>query len=223
MVSRAMTRPPIAAWTAILNSCRGISSLSLAQIERPRASGGGAVGDEGEGIDRVLVDQDGDAHEVGGFVGVHRVVETRIAAADGFQAVVEIEHHLVERNAVDGHCAAADIGEIDLLAAAIVAQAQDGAEVVVGHHDGGAYPGFLDVVDQRGVGHVGGVVQLGDGAAGAVDAIDDAGGGGDQIEIEFAREAFLDDLEMQKSQESHSGNQNPARRRFRGRSESSHR
>ena len=38
MVSRAITRPPMAAWIAILNNWRGISSLSLAQIDRPRAS-----------------------------------------------------------------------------------------------------------------------------------------------------------------------------------------
>ena len=31
-----MMRPPIAAWIAILNSCRGIRSFSLPQIARPR-------------------------------------------------------------------------------------------------------------------------------------------------------------------------------------------
>ena len=36
-----MTRPPIAAWMAILNNCRGISSFSLAQIARPRLSADG--------------------------------------------------------------------------------------------------------------------------------------------------------------------------------------
>jgi hypothetical protein len=57
----------------------------------------------GQRIDRLFVDQDLHAHQVARLVAGHLVVEAGIAAGDGFQPVVEVEHHLVERQLVDHH------------------------------------------------------------------------------------------------------------------------
>ena len=158
------------------------------------------MGDEAERVDGVAVDHDRDADELAFLVAVHGVVEARIAAADGFEAVVEVEDDLVERQAVDGHGAVADVCQVGLLAAAFVAEREHGAEIVVGHHDGGADPGLLDGGDGGALGHVGGVVELLDGAVGAGDAVDDRGCGGDQVEVELPAQALLDDFKVEEAQ-----------------------
>ena len=158
-VSRAMTRPPIAAWIAILKSWRGISSFSRSQ-SAAAALGLAAVDDHGQRVDRLVVDQDIHHHQIALAVVVELIVEAGIAAADRFQPVVEIEHHLVQRQAIDQHRAAADIGQLDLLAAALLAELQDPAQMLVGHQDRRLDPRLLDMVDPHRVGHVGRVVQL---------------------------------------------------------------
>src|SRR5262249_30258876 len=80
-----------------------------------------AMGDETERVDRVLVHQDGNAHQIALGVAVHLVVEAGVAAADGFQAVVEVEHHLVQREAVYRHGPVADVSEVYLLTAPLAA------------------------------------------------------------------------------------------------------
>ena len=56
--------------------------------------------------------------------------------------------------------------------------------------------------DLRGFGHVGRVVQLLRWPPLVVwMLVDDAGGGGDQVEVELAAEAFLDDLEVEEAEE----------------------
>ncbi len=122
IVSRAMMRPPIAAWMAILKSWRGIRSFSRSQSARPRCSACALVHDDAERIDRLGVDQDRHLHQLAFLVAHHLVVEAGIAARDRLQPVVEVEHHFVQRQAIDRHGARAGIGELDLLAAALLAE-----------------------------------------------------------------------------------------------------
>ena len=65
------------------------------------------------------------------------------------QAVVEVEHHLVQRQLVDEHGAAAGVGEVFWMPAPVLAELEDGAEVLVGDEDGRLDPRLLDVVDAR--------------------------------------------------------------------------
>src|SRR3546814_3967569 len=68
-------------------------------------------------------------------------------------------------------------------------------------------PRLLDALDPIGIGHVGRVVELDGALAGAilrsgeVDVVDDARRGGDEIEIIFAGQALLDDLEVEEAEE----------------------
>ena len=50
------------------------------------------------------------------------------------------------------------------------------------------------------IGHVGRVVQVAHRAVGQVHPVDDRGRGRDQVEVEFARQPLLDDLEMQQAE-----------------------
>ena len=73
--------------------------------------------------------------------------------------------------------------------------------MIVRDEDGCLDPGFLELGDLGRVRHVRGVVQLHPGAVGFFELVDDAGSGDHQIEVELARQALLDDFEMEKSQE----------------------
>ncbi len=57
-------------------------------------------------------------------------------------------------------------------------------------------------LDARDIGHVGGIVQLLHRAVVQMHAVDDAGRGGDEIEIEFALQPLADDFQMQQAQKS---------------------
>ena len=116
MVSRATMRPPMAAWIAIGNIWRGISSLSSAANRATAAFGARSMRNEGKGVDRFIIDQDIDHGQIGLVVAFDLVVEAGIAAADRFEPVVEIEYHLVERQAIDHHGPISGIGKINLLA-----------------------------------------------------------------------------------------------------------
>src|SRR3546814_11361754 len=81
--------------------------------------GGGAVNDHREGVDRLAVDQDVHLDEIALAVPDLVIVEAGIAAADALQAIVEVEHDLVQRQLVGEMGAAGDAGPIILAAGAV--------------------------------------------------------------------------------------------------------
>ena len=174
--------------------------LQLLAHDAAAAVGARAVDDQRQRIDRLGVDQDRHLDEVAGLIADHLVVERGIAAADRFEAVVEIEHHLVERQLVDEHGARARIRQLLLTPAPVLAQLEDAAEIFVRHHDGRLDPRLLDALDLGRIRHVGRVVHLDHRAVVHVEVVDDARRRGDQIEIEFAVEALGDDLKMQQAE-----------------------
>ena len=99
------------------------------------------------------------------------------------------------------HPALIQVCHVDILAPAILAQVHDAAHILRGRDDGGPDKGLLRQLDLRGIGVVEGVVDHGDGAVGAGDPVDHAGGGGDEVQVEFPLQPQLDDLHMQQAQE----------------------
>jgi hypothetical protein len=75
-----------------------------------------------ERVDRIGVDQDLHLYEIRRPEIGELVVERGIALGYRFEPVVEVEHHLVEGQIVFHHGAVAHIGELDLHAAAVLAQ-----------------------------------------------------------------------------------------------------
>ena len=120
-----------------------------------------------------------------------------------FQPVVEIEHHFVERQFVGHLRAAADIGQVLLDAAAVLAQLQDRAEIFVG-----AYRSSPRSTARRccsillGSGMSAGLCSsICAGAVGQLDLVDHRRRGGDQVEVVFAGQPLLDDLEVEQAEE----------------------
>ena len=172
----------------------------LAHGAAPRL-GPSAVDEHAQRIDGLGVDEDRHLHEVAGAVFLEHIVEGRIALGDRFQPVIEVEHHFVQRQVVDHHRAGADVGELPLSAAAVLAELDDGAEILVRREDGRLDPRLGDAFDPHGIWHVGGVVQLDLVTVGQRDFIDHARGRRDQVEIELPAQALLNDLKVEKAQE----------------------
>jgi hypothetical protein len=99
MVSRAITLPPMAAWIGILNIWRGIRSFSRSHMCAAAAfSARAAVDDHRERVDRLVVDQDLTSSRGRPRVAVRSGSRSwHSPSADRLQAVVEVEHHLVQR------------------------------------------------------------------------------------------------------------------------------
>ncbi|MNW22000.1 hypothetical protein D3C71_2232340 [compost metagenome] len=60
-------------------------------------------------------------------MGVEVIVKTRIALRDRLQAIIEVKDHFIERQVIFDHGAIADIAQIVLDAAAVLAELEDAA------------------------------------------------------------------------------------------------
>ena len=156
--------------------------------------------DHRQRIDRITVHQDRHLHKLAGAVFVDGVIKAGIAAGNRFQPIIEIEHHLVQRQPIDRHRAVAGIGQVDLLAAALGAKRQHRPQIFIRRHDGGLDPGLLDLGDLCHLRHVGRVVKADLGTVRHGHGVDNRRRGRNQIEIEFAFQPVADDLHMEKSE-----------------------
>ena len=127
------------------------------------------------------------------------IIERCVAARNALQAIIEIEHDLVQRQLIDDHGTRSGIGQLLLPAAAVLTELQNGAEIIVGDQDGRFDPGFVDVIDLDDFRHIGRIVHLDHRAVVHMQMIDDARRRRDEIEIEFPFEPLGDDLEMQEA------------------------
>src|SRR3546814_19447027 len=94
-----------------------------------------------------------------------------------------------------------DIGEVLLDAAPVLAQLQDAAELFVGHIDGGVDPPLLAAVYMDRVGHVGRIVKLLPRPVVHEHVVDHRWSRGDEVDVLFTAEPFLNDLQIQEASE----------------------
>ncbi len=186
---------------ATSNIWRGMSSLIFETRSFAAFVGEVAVDDDGEGVDGLAGDQDVELdHGRFPIVG-QMIVEGSVAARNGFEAVVEIEDDLVERQFVVEHDAGgADVLESFLLAALFFDQRENAADIFFVGENGGEDDGLLDFGDLAGIEPARRVVDFDHGAVGFVDLVADAGSGGDEVEIELALQAFLNDFHMEQAE-----------------------
>ena len=162
-----------------------------------------AVHQHGERVDGLAVDQDVHLHQIALAVELHVVVEAGVALRNGFQAVVEIQYHFVERQLVDQHhTVLADVFQLLLDATAVFAELEQTAHEVGTRENGGLDDGFLDARDLGQGRQSGGVIHIQFRVIREVDLIAHRGRGGDEIQIELAFEALLHDFHVQQAQES---------------------
>ncbi|MCY1171193.1 hypothetical protein D9M73_112970 [compost metagenome] len=168
----------------------------------PAHFGGAAVDDHRQRIDGFLVDEDAHLDEVALALADLGVVEAGIALGERLQAIVEIEHDFVERQLIGRLGAAADISEVLLDAATVLAELQHAAEIFVGDIDHRLNPRLGNALDLVGIGHVGGVVQFDRAAAmRQLEFVHHRRCGGDEVEVVLARQALLDDFEVEQPEE----------------------
>ena len=97
------------------------------------AFGGRGVGvqDERESVDRLAGDEHVELYKLALLIAGQMIIERGVAFRDRFQAVVKIEHDLVERQLVNEHHAVGrDVFELFLHAAFFVEQRQNAAEIM---------------------------------------------------------------------------------------------
>ena len=130
------------------------------------------------------------------------VVDRGIAPGDGLEAVIEIEHDLVERNLVGEHdTVAGGVFEPLLHAALLLEQFQNPAQVVVRGDHGHQKHRLLDLLDRRLGWPAAGVIDFHHLAIGLGHTVAHAGRGGDQAYIKLPLQALLHDLQVQQAQE----------------------
>jgi len=169
------------------------------------AVGGGLFGvdDGGEGLDGFAGDEDVHLDHLLGTVAGVFVVHGAVAAGHGLELVIEIDEDLGEGDGAGEH----DAGVVDgfgvlEFAAFLHEELHDVADELGGDHDEDADHGFADLADFGGLGEEGGVVDDDLRAVGLGDLVDDRRVGGDDIHVELAAEAFLDDFHVEEAEES---------------------
>ena len=144
------------------------------------------------------------------------IVERGVAARDGFETVVKIEHDFSQGQLIRKHDAGgAYIFEALLAAAFFFHQFQNAADIFFVGDDGGHYDrlfGLGDLADRR---PAGGIVNLHCLAISLGDAEADSGSGGYEVQAEFALQTLLDDLHVQQTKKTTAKAEAQSHRRFR--------
>ena len=157
--------------------------------------------DDRERVDFLAVEKDVDLDDVGGPVFLELVVHRRVAARDALQLVEEVEDDLGQRHLVGEQHLAAVVGHVLLLAALQVGQRHHRTDVLLRHVELDRDDRLADLGDSAEVGHLRGVLDLDQVAAVELDLVDDRRRGRDQVLVELALEALLDDLHVEQPEE----------------------
>ena len=158
--------------------------------------------DDRQRVHGIPVDEDIQLHERRRPEAGHMVVEGGVAARNGLQLVVEVEHDFVERQFVgDEHPVRRQVLQRFLDAALVLAQLQDSAHVLVGREDHRRDDWLVDPRNPAGVRQLGGAVDLLHLAVGRRHAVQDARRGRHEVDVELTFQPLLHDLHVQQPQE----------------------
>ncbi len=173
------------------------------QLGGQRAAAGGgfvAVYDAGEGVHALPVHHHVQLHHIGFEVSGGFVIHAAVATGDALDAVVKVNEDFVERQcALEHHAGGVEGLGVFEQAALITDEVHHVADVFVGANDEVSNDGFLNPVNDRGIGHVRGVVDFHLGAVGEHYLVNHAGVSRDDVHVELAPQTFLDDFQMQQA------------------------
>ncbi len=157
---------------------------------------------DGQRVADLAVEQYVQLDQLAAGIAVELVVEGRIAARARLERVKKVVDDLVEGHfVVNLHASRLNVLHIDVHAALLLAQLHDGAHIVGRREDLRRNHGLLHVVDVGRIGQISGVVDVQLGTVGLDHVVDHRGRGGNQIQIELALQALLNDLHVQQTQE----------------------
>src|SRR5262249_25945674 len=163
----------------------------------------GAMCDDGKRVHSLAGDEDVDLHQLALAKADHLVVHRGVALGARLQLVVEVVDDLGERNLVlENDPVARPVLEVLELAAPVLAELHHRADVGRRLDDAELHEGLGDGLDHRRVRQQGRVVDLHYSATFQVDLVLDGRRGRDQVQLEFALQAFLHDLEVKQAEES---------------------
>ena len=160
------------------------------------------IGERRKRIDRFAVEQDVQLDELRRLVSRAVVVERRIAFRNALELVVEVEDDLRKGHVeVDLHAVLRDEGLVFHHAALVDAEFDDVAQKFGLGDDLREDIGFFDLGDLGHFGQSRRVVHLHHVALRRGDAVRHVGHGRDDVHVEFAVEALLNDLHVEQSEE----------------------
>src|SRR5215471_3457278 len=161
-----------------------------------------AVADEGKGVHSLSCHEEIYFHEVRLPVARKMVVQRRVPAGDGFQAVIKIQHNLVERQLIGQENAlGGNVLEPLLHAALFLHQRQYPAQVFVIGEDSRRDHRFFDLGDISERGKLCRAFYVQDRVVLRSDAIAHTRSCGNKVQIELPLQTLLDDLHVQQAQE----------------------
>ena len=148
--------------------------------------------------------QDIELHKLGRTILVELVVERGIALSAALELVKEVQDELGKRH-IEAHLDrfARQVDHVGRNAAVLDGELHDGARVLRRADDLCLEVGFLDTLDARGLGKVLRAADIDHLAVGLVDVIVDRGTRGNEVQVELALQAFLNDFHVQQAQEAH--------------------
>src|SRR5690606_16176387 len=161
-----------------------------------------AVDDRRERVHGIAVEEDVELDEVARALADDLVVERGIASADGLQAVVEVEDDLAEGELVlEVHALGVEVVRVDVRPAAVLAERHQRADVLGRGDDLGLDVGLADLGDLADGRHLARVRDFELRPVRQLDRVADVRERGDDVEVELAVEALLDDLHVEHAEE----------------------
>ena len=161
------------------------------------------MGNKGQGVHLIAVEEHVHLHQIAGPVALDLIVQRGISLGVGLEGVEEIIDDLVEgHGVVDLHQIGIQILHILELTPAVLTHGHDVAHIVGRGNDGNLGVRLPGLFNDGRVGVVVGVIHMDHGAVGLGDLVDDGGQGGHQIQVEFPLQTLLDDLHMKHTQKS---------------------
>ena len=129
------------------------------------------------------------------------VVKGSISFRDTLQLVIKVNHDFTQRHlVVNLHPVARHIILPHQFAALAQTQCHDRADVIGGGNDRGINERFLDVVNQRRIGHTAGIMHLVGMSLLVIHHVRHVGHGRNHIHIKLAVQTFLNNLHVKQSQ-----------------------
>ena len=131
------------------------------------------------------------------------IVQRCVAARDSLEAVVEVEHDLIQGQLVgDHHAGVRDVLEVLLPTALLFDQLQDAAHILFVRQNLGDDDGLFNHLDLGGIRPARRIINFTLGAIGQRDLVANAGRGSDEVEVVLALQPLLDNLQMEQPEES---------------------
>ena len=172
--------------------------------------------DKRQRVHLVARKQDVELDELGGAIFIELIVERSVTLGAALELIEEVQDELSERH-IKAHLDrfARQVDHIGRDATVLDSELHDGTRILGRADDLCLEVGLFDTLDTRGLGQILRAADINHFAVSLVHVVVDRGARGDQVQIELALQALLDDLHVQQAQEAHAEAKAQRHRRLR--------